>query len=193
MAHPVLGWLYSNRRRALKKAQRRGHTIVFVDESGLSERPRRYRTWAPRGQPPVLQYHFRWKTLSLAAGITWWNFSFKFYREVMKAPEIIDFLNHLMRHLQRPLLVIWDQLPGHPCVDVRDFVAAQQGRLTLEWLPGYAPDLNPVEHLWAHLKQHESPTLCPRDLWELSAEARVSCAACVAVLRSWRRFGNRRH
>jgi hypothetical protein len=53
-----------------KNAQRRSQTIVFVDESGLSERPHRYRTWAPRGQTPVLQYHFRWKTLSLMAGIT---------------------------------------------------------------------------------------------------------------------------
>ena len=59
---------------AKKNAQRRGQTIIFVDESGLSERPHRYRTWAPRGQTPVLQYHFRWKTLSLMAGITWWNF-----------------------------------------------------------------------------------------------------------------------
>jgi transposase len=159
---------------AKKNATRRGQTIVLVDESGLSERPRRYRTWAPRGQTPVLQYHFRWKTLSLAAGMTWWNFYFKLYPKAMKAPEIIDFLTHLMRHLRRPLLVIWDRLPGHRSVDVREFVAAQHGRLTLEWLPGYAPELNPVEHLWAHLKKHEIPNLCPRDLGELSTAARAA-------------------
>lgn len=122
----------------------------------------------------MLQYHFRWKTLSLAAGITWWNFYFKLYPKAMKAPEIIDFLKHLMRHLRRPLLVIWDRLPAHRSVAVGEFVAAQDGRLTLEWLPGYAPELNPVEHLWAHLKQHEIPNLCPRDLWELSTAARAA-------------------
>jgi len=41
-----------------KKAEKEGRTIVFIDESGLSERPHRCRTWAPKGKPPVLQYHF---------------------------------------------------------------------------------------------------------------------------------------
>jgi transposase len=140
----------------------------------LSERPRRYRTWAPCGQTPVLQYHFRWKTLSLAAGITWWNFYFKLYPEAIKAPQIIDFLAHLLRHLRRPLLVIWDGLPGHRSAVVRDFVAQQGDRLTLERLPGYAPELNPVEHIWGHLKKHEIPNLCPRELWQLSTAARAA-------------------
>ena len=140
----------------------------------MSERPHRYRTWAPRGQTPVLQYHFRWKTLSLAAGITWWNFYFKLYPAAIKAPQIIDFLEHLLRHLRRPLLVIWDGLPGHRSTAVRDFVAQQRDRLTLEPLPGYAPELNPVEHIWGHLKQHEIANLCPRELWQLSAAARAA-------------------
>jgi transposase len=138
----------------------------------LSERPHRVRTWAPRGQTPVLQYHFNWKTLSVIAGITWWNFYFKLFPGAIKAPQIIEFLEHLMRHLRRPLLVIWDGLPGHRSTLVRDFVAAQGDRLALEWLPGYAPELNPVEHIWSYLKQHELPNLCPRELWQLSAAAR---------------------
>ena len=47
------------------------------------------------------------------AGITWWNFYFKLFPGAIKAPQIIEFLQHLMRHLRRPLLVIWDGLPGH--------------------------------------------------------------------------------
>ena len=46
-----------------KKAKNEGRTIVFIHESGLSERPHRCRTWAPRGQTPVLQHHFNWKML----------------------------------------------------------------------------------------------------------------------------------
>lgn len=153
---------------------------MFVDESGLRERPRRYRTWAPRGQTPVLQYHFRWKNLSLMAGITWWNFYFQIFPGTIKAPQIIEFLQHLLRHLRRPLVVIWDGLPGHRSAEVREFVADQAGRLTLEFLPGYAPELNPVEYIWAHLKHHEIPNLCPRELWQLSDAAR-------AVLRRMRR------
>ena len=70
------------------------------------------------------------------AGITWWNFYFQLFPGAIKAPQIIEFLQHLMRHLRRPLLVIWDGLPGHRSAAVRDFVAAQGDRLTLEWLPG---------------------------------------------------------
>ena len=92
----------------------------------------------------------------------------------MKALEIIDFSKHLMRRLPRPLLVICGRLPDHDSVDVRAFVAAQRGRLMLEWLPGYAPELNPVEHLWAHLQNHEDSEPLPRDL--LGAEHRGSRA-----------------
>ena len=119
----------------------------------------------------MLQYHFRWKTLSLMAGITWGNFYFKLFPGPIKAPQNIEFLQHLMRHLRRPLLVIWDGLPGHRSCLVRDFVTAQNGRLTLECLPGYAPELNPVEHIWSYLKKHEIPNLCPRELWQLSYAA----------------------
>lgn len=138
----------------------------------MSERPHRVRTWAPRGQTPVLQHHFNWKTLSVMAGITWWNFYFQLFPGAIKAPQIITFLQHLMRHLRRPLLIIWDGLPGHRSAAVRDFVAAQGDRLTLERLPGYAPDLNPVEHIWSYLKERELPNFCPRELWQLSAAAR---------------------
>src|SRR5260370_14455386 len=54
--------------RPKKKALREGRILVFIAESGLSQRPHRCRTWAPRGQTPVLQYNFNSKTLSVAAG-----------------------------------------------------------------------------------------------------------------------------
>jgi transposase len=130
------------------------------------------RTRAPRGQTPVLQFHSNGKTLSVIAGITGWRFYFQLFPGAIKAPQIIEFLERLMRHLRRPLLVIWDGLPGKRSSPVRDFVAAQGERLTLEWLHGCAPELNPVEHVWSCLKEHELPNPCPRELWELSDTAR---------------------
>ncbi|HEV2423743.1 MAG TPA: hypothetical protein VGZ29_02835 [Terriglobia bacterium] len=47
------------------------------------------------------------------AGITWWNFYFKLFPGSIKGPQIIEFLQYLMRHLRRPLRVIWDGLPAH--------------------------------------------------------------------------------
>src|SRR5438034_282974 len=91
--HPAVetGALAGNKKKALQ--QRR--TIVFVDESGLSERPHRVRTWSPRGQTPVLQYSFNWKRLSAMAGITIWNFYFRLFPGSIKAPQVIQFLGHL--------------------------------------------------------------------------------------------------
>ena len=55
---------------------------------------------------------------------------------------------------------------------VWDFVRQQRGRLWLEFLPAYAPELNPVEYLWSHWKQHELPNFCPTSLTQLSLHAR---------------------
>jgi hypothetical protein len=55
---------------------------------------------------------------------------------------------------------------------VKEFIASQQGRIAIERLPAYAPELNPVEYLWAHLKRHELPNVCAKDLWSLGDFAR---------------------
>ncbi|HKN02314.1 MAG TPA: transposase [Candidatus Binataceae bacterium] len=98
------------------------------------------RTWAPRGQTPVLQYHFNWKVLSAVAGITWWNFYFRLYRRTIRAPEVVNFLGHLLRHLPGKLLLVWDRSQTHRGRVVREFVTRQRGRIELEYLPAYAPE-----------------------------------------------------
>ncbi len=70
----------------------------------------------------------------------------------------MEFLEHLMRHIPGKLLIIWDRLSAHRSAFVRDFIAAQDGRITLEWLPAYAPELNPVEYCGAIGKITSSPT-----------------------------------
>jgi len=120
----------------------------------------------------VLQYHFNWKVLSAIAGVTWWNFYFRLFPGAIRSPQVIQFLRHLLRHLRGQLLVIWDGLPSHRSGRVKAFVGEQKGRLKLEFLPAYAPELNPVEYLWGHWKQHELPNFCPKDFGQLSHNAR---------------------
>ena len=130
------------------------------------------RTWAPRGQTPVLQYHFGWTTISAIAGITWRSFYFRLHRGAIRTRQVIEFLLQLMRHVPGKLLIVWDRLGVHRSAMVREFVEATEGRITLEFLPAYAPELNVVEYIWAYWKQHELPNLCPDDLCQLSGEAR---------------------
>ncbi len=155
-----------------KNAKSQGRTIVFIDESGLSQRPHRCRTWAPRGQTPVLQYHCNGQTLSAMAGVSWWNFYFRLFPGSIRSPPVVEFLAHLLRHIPGRLLVVWDGLRSHRSRLVWDFVREQRGRIWLEFLPAYAPELNPVEYLWSHWKQHELPNFCPKTFGELSHYAR---------------------
>jgi transposase len=158
--------------RHQKKAQKEGRTIVFVDESGLSQRPHRCRTWAPRGKTPVLQYHFHWKTISVAGGLTLWNFYFQIFDKAVGKEETIMFLAHLLEHLRRPLLVVWDRLPAHRSRLVGEFLDSLQGQIAVEYLPPYAPELNPVEYLWGYWKHHQLPNVCAKELWDLTDRAR---------------------
>lgn len=145
---------------------------MFVDESGLSERPTRVRTWAPVGQTPVIQFHFNWKHLSVIAGLTRTNCMFRFHQGSIKKEQIVEFLKALNAHLKQPLLIVWDGLRAHRSNLVRDYLDSTQGHLQVAFLPPYAPDLNPVEYLWAWLKRHALANYCPNTLAELGVTAR---------------------
>ena len=120
----------------------------------------------------MLQYHFNWKTLSVIAGITPWNFYFRLHPGAIRAPQIVTFLKHLLRHIPGKLLLVWDRLPAHRSRLVQDFVAAQNGRIHTEYLPAYAPELNPTEYIWGHCKHHELPNACPKTFADLACGAR---------------------
>jgi transposase len=143
-----------------------------VDESGLSERPTRVRTWAPKGQTPVIQFHFNWKQLSVIAGMTRLNCLFRFHEGSIKKEQIVVFLKALKQHLKQPLLIVWDGLRTHRSRLVRDYLDSTEGHLQVAFLPPYAPDLNPVEYLWAWLKRHALANFCPDNLSELQLTAR---------------------
>src|SRR5690242_19111492 len=90
---------------AQKKCAAEGRLIVFIDESGLSERPTRVRTWAPKGCTPVVQFHFNWKHVSAIAGLTRANFLFRLYDGAVKSAQIVEFLQALRAQLKRKLLI----------------------------------------------------------------------------------------
>jgi transposase len=66
----------------------------------------------------------------------------------------------------------WDGLPAHRSRLVKQWLSGQAGRIEIEYLPAYAPELNPVEYIWGYCKARELPNLCPKTLSELSYYAR---------------------
>ena len=133
------------------------------------------RTWAPRGQTPVLQYHFNWKVLSAMAGITGWNLYFRLYPDNHPRPPGGELPRRTFRHfLPWKLLVVRTDCQAHRrALGNQEFIRAQRGRLALEWLPGYAAELNPVEYIRVYYwKHHELPNFCPQNFGQLSHYAR---------------------
>lgn len=154
-----------------KKARQQRRTIVFIDASGLSTRPPRARTWAPRGETPILQATFNWKSLSIIGGLALWQFYFQLHPGSIRSLQVIEFLRHLQRHIRGKILVVWDGAPIHRSVLVRDNFLSTRGRIKVERLPAYATELKPVESMWGHLKTREIAGLIVTHAWELSFEA----------------------
>jgi transposase len=157
---------------AKKKSRREGRTIVFIDESGLSEKCPVTRTWGLKGHTPVIQQSFTWKQMSAIAGLSWWRFYFRFFDGAINSKQIIEFLAALMKHIGKSLLIIWDGVGPHRSRLVKNWIEEQDGRIAMAFLPPYAPELNPVEAIWAYLKSHEIANLCPTRLAEVSDFAR---------------------
>jgi transposase len=143
--------------RHKKGAQKSRATIVFLDESGFSERPSIRRTWAPRGRTPVLRLPFNWKRLSAIGALAATPAGRKSRAFLSLRPgavtseEVIEFLANLRRHVRGKVVLVWDGLGAHKSKRTKEYLAARRRWLRVEPLPPYAPELNPVECLWAYL------------------------------------------
>ena len=135
------------------------------------------RTYAPKGETPVLRYRY-WEHLSVISAITPDGKLYTLTRQAaFDGPAIVDFLNHLLRYIPGKLLVVWDRLPAHRSGAIKDFLRAGGAeRIYLAQLPSYAPDLNPDEGVWNYLKRVELRNVCCHHLAELREQLRKAIA-----------------
>jgi len=131
-----------------------------------------------------LIHAFNWAKLSLAVGLAFrWDFRrsglfFQTRPGSYNDVSLIGFLDELKRHFcRRRLILIWDGLPSHKSRAMTAYLQTQRSWLTVERLPGYAPDLNPTELVWGNVKGRELANLCADNLGEASGRsARASGA-----------------
>jgi len=128
----------------------------------------------------VLHETFNWKSLSIIGGLALWRFYFQIHQGSIKSPQVVEFLRHLQRHIPGKILLLWDGASIHRSLLVKNYIDSTQKRMVVERLPAYAPELNPVEYMWGHLKTHEIANLIATKAWQLSFEA-------TAALRRMRR------
>ncbi len=184
---------------AKKNARRHRAWLLFEDESGVSQQPVVRRTWAPRGETPILTHTgASWTRLSIAGALAFrWDgrrtrFFFQTRPGTYTDLALITFLRALRRHFRRQrVMLIWDGLGAHKSRRMRACLAAPRGWLAVERLPAYAPDLNPVEPVWGNVKSQEMANVCAPDLAALrpplrAGLTRVRCRPTLA-------FGFLRH
>lgn len=157
-----------------KRARRLGAHLVFIDESGALLTPLVRRTLAPKGQTPILVHPARHRQkVSLIGALT---LSPKAQRLGLYFSSLINdsydsftvawFLRELLKHLRGPVIVVWDRGTVHKGPDIRQLLS-DFPRLSLELLPPYAPELNPVEQMWGYVKWDRLSNYVPRDTKEL--------------------------
>ena len=151
----------------------------MIDESGFLMSPLVRRTLAPRGKTPILKTKASNRDrVSMTAALTlsprrkrlglYWR---SYPRDFVNSQRAADFLRYLLRMLPGKLVVVWDGGPMHKGEPIRELLRRTK-RITLERLPPYAPELNPVEYLWNHLKYGVLPNFLPNDVFHLDAVVR---------------------
>lgn len=148
-----------------KKAQDRGATLVFLDESGYLLNPTVRRTYAPCGETPILKAWDRHDRISAIGAITVSPIQQRLNLYVTllgddanaDARDTVRFLRQIHQHIRGPLTIVWDRGNIHDRAGVVQDYLTQHPEIVTECFPAYAPELNPEELVWQHTKYSRLP------------------------------------
>lgn len=170
-------------------ARRHKADIFFADEAGLRSDFHSGRTWALRGQTPIVSTTGARFGCNMISAISQRGaMRFMIVEGKLTASVFIDFLKRLMHNWPRPIFLIVDGHPVHKATAVSKFVAATEGKLQLFRLPPYSPELNPDEQVWNHLKNHgvgKHPIASPDHLKGLIFSHLVKLQKLPSLIRSF--------
>ncbi|MDT3670923.1 MAG: IS630 family transposase [Aromatoleum sp.] len=152
----VADWIKNEFPRIRAEAKAAGAEIFFGDEAAVRSDYHSGTTWAPVGATPVIKTTgARFKVNLISAISPKGQLRFMCNKGNVTADVFIEFLKRLVQGSTKPIFLIVDGHPVHRSAKVRKFVEGLEGKLRLFRLPAYSPDLNPDEHVWAHLKGHK--------------------------------------
>lgn len=153
-----------------KKAEAESYTVVWIDESAFYLLPALVRTYAPRGVTPVIEAPCSYDHLSVISAITpTGRLCLSVQERSFTTEDVVEFLKKLHRQIGGKILVIWDGASIHQGQFLKNYLSKGAAKwLWLEKLPAYAPDLNPDEGIWNHLKRVELANNCSHCLKELN-------------------------
>jgi transposase len=136
------------------------------------------RTWAPKGHPPIVRYWYKQDRISAisALAVSPKRKRLALYLHLrtrnLTGLDVRAFLTHLLRHLRRPVVLLWDRGTIHRRREVKQWISTHP-RLQVEPFPAYAPELNPAEYVWTQADRALANG-SPRDLVQLNRRLRNS-------------------
>jgi transposase len=137
-----------------KQAKAAGGEVYFWDESGFRADTVHGKTWGKQGETPVVERPGQRQSISAASAVNARGaFWYCTYEGGLSAELFVKLLKRMMRGRAKPVHLVVDGLPAHKTKLVKEYVASTSGMLTLHFLPGYAPELNPDELVWSHMKR----------------------------------------
>ncbi len=137
-----------------RQARASGGEVYFWDESGFRADTVHGKTWGVKGHTPVVERPGQRQSISAASAVNAkGGFWYCTYQGGLNAELFVDLLRRMMSRRTKPVHLVVDGLPAHKTKQVKDYVASTNGMLTLHFLPGYAPELNPDELVWSHVKR----------------------------------------
>lgn len=148
-------WLTEKYPALRKRAKQRGADIFFLDEVGVRSDSPLGRSYGLKGKTPVVKTSGqRQKINAISAVNAKGAFWYQVYTGMLTAVLFVVMLKSLMKGRKKPVMLVVDGLPVHKAKSAARYVQSTKGRLELHFLPPYAPDLNPDEFVWSHLKQN---------------------------------------
>ena len=140
------------------------------------------RTWAPKGRTPILRAWDRHDRLSVISAVTLaakrirFGLYWQIHSENIRGPQVVAFLRALRRHIRIKLVIILDRSQPHRSKVLHSYLERHAATIHVEWLPPYAPDLNPDEQVWNHTKYTDLANFVPVDCDDLRTHINESIA-----------------
>jgi transposase len=149
----IARWMAEDFPAIVREVRRKQAVLLFLDETGVEENQPLPRTWAERGHTPIARVSGNRRKVSVISALTprgrlW----FRCYRKNLNAELFIEFLADIQKEFSKKIVLVIDKHPAHVAAATQRYLKTVRRRVSVHFLPSYAPELNPDEHVWSYLK-----------------------------------------